>query len=83
MLKEDKEPKPSPFTNYYIKAFYALSGSRSNGMGIGAIPLSEILVYCEFYEEDDPDMFVEIIQNADSVYLGLKSDEMKPEVKKT
>lgn len=53
----------------YVKAFYMLSGSRQSGMGVGAILLSEILAYCDFFNEPEPELFLYIIQRMDSAFL--------------
>lgn len=73
-LIEDKEaPELSANGYYYLNAFYRLNSSRSVGMGVGAIPLSEITNYCVYFEEDEPFIFIEIIQGIDSKYLSLRN----------
>lgn len=67
---------------YYLTAFFKLSGSRQNGMGIGAIPLSEIINYCEFLEDDDPETFIDIIQHCDNTYMELEAEKMEKNAKK-
>lgn len=67
---------------YYLTAFFKLSSSRQNGMGIGAIPLSEIIRYCEFLEDTEPETFIEIIQHCDNVYMELEAEKMRKDTKK-
>lgn len=38
-------------------------------MGLGPIPFSEISNYCEFFSEEDPAMFIYVINRADQAYL--------------
>lgn len=53
----------------YIEAFYTLSGSRQVGMGVSAIPISEIIIYCDYFDEPDPELFLYLMQRMDSAYL--------------
>ena len=68
----------------YIEAFYMLTSSRQSGMGIGAIPLSEIFGYADrhYSDEDEYDAFVSIIQSADSAYMSAGHEEQERKVKK-
>lgn len=67
---------------YYLTAFFKLSSSRQSGMGIGAIPLSEIIGYCEFIGDNEPETFIDIIQHCDNTYMELEAAKMSKDVKK-
>lgn len=69
------EPKLDMFVEKYVDAFYKLDSSRQIGMGVGAIPLSEILNYCEFLKESDADFFISIIQKIDKAYITEMNKE--------
>lgn len=62
-------PELMPWESSYVEAFYKLSSSRQSGMGLGAIPYSEITNYCDFWNESDPELFIYIIQKSDNAYL--------------
>lgn len=68
----------------YIEGFYMLTSSRQSGMGIGAIPLSEIFGYADrhYSDEDEYDAFVSIIQAADNAYIGEYQKEQERRSKK-
>ncbi len=68
-----EKPNLSFGDEFYLNSFFRLSSSRSVGMGVGNIPLSEIILYCDWIEESEPEVFVEIIQFMDSVYLDLQN----------
>jgi len=70
-----ERPELQPYHYEYIKGFYFLSSSRSIGMGIGYIPMSEYFRYCEFYEIDDPEMFIEIVRAMDQRYVQLANEK--------
>ena len=55
------KPELTLFDEYYLKAFFRLSSSRHVGMSIGTIPVVDILSYCEFIEDDDPETFIDIL----------------------
>lgn len=65
----------------YLKDFYTLSSSRQSGMGLGAIPVSEILKFCEHFNIPDSDDFLYVIQKIDNAYLEFhreKQEQDKP-----
>ena len=70
-------PELEEWENEYVMAFYRLTSSRQTGMSIGAIPLSEILVYWEYFELDDLEEFVFIIQAVDNAYLEQMDKDSK------
>lgn len=55
----------------YYNGFNQLSSSRPQGFGVGAIPLSYILDYCQVYSiiGEDMDDFVWFITNIDRKFL--------------
>lgn len=66
-----RKPKYDYTTQWYLEVFSMLSSSRSVGMGVGAIPFSEIVCYVKNFgsiEDDDKD-FIYIIQAIDNAYL--------------
>lgn len=63
----------------YLKDFYTLSSSRQSGMGLGAIPVSEILKFCEHFEIPDSDDFLYVIQKIDNAYLEFHRDKQEQE----
>ena len=56
---------------WIVEAFYVLSGSRQIGMGVGAIPISEIEAYIHLYGliDEDIDRFIKLIAAMDSAYV--------------
>lgn len=50
-------------------AFIVLSPSRSAGMGIGCIPLTELESYIRLYEVDDIDRFIQLIRAMDADFV--------------
>ena len=56
-----------------MSAFKNLSSSRAVGFGIGAIPVSEILAYCELFRidgEDEREDMLYYVSELDMEYLG-------------
>ena len=53
----------------YYRAFKMLSGSRRLGMGVGPIPLSEIVAYLQIYPTHDVDLFIYLLMTMDDYYL--------------
>ncbi len=50
-------------------AFIILSPSRSAGMGVGCIPLTELEAYIRLYEVDDIDRFLQLIRAMDAEFV--------------
>ncbi len=48
-------------------------------MGLGAIPVSEILKFCEHFEIPDSDDFLYVIQKIDNAYLEFHRDKQEQE----
>ena len=68
----------------YVTAFYTITSSRQSGMGVGPIPLSEILAYCQFFEVVEPELFLYIMQKCDNAYLieyNAKQEAKNPKKK--
>jgi hypothetical protein len=70
-------PDITMFESEYVNAFFTLTSSRQSGMGLGPIPLSEILAYCDFFEPEDPELLIHIIQRVDSAYLEEYNKEQE------
>lgn len=62
-------PEMMPWEKPYVQAFYTLTSSRQSGMGLGAIPYSEMTNYCQFWDVADPELFIHIMQKCDNAYL--------------
>lgn len=76
------KPDIDPIDIYYISAFDVLSGSRTIGMDIGSILVSEMVSYCKYVLKDkNISDFIEIVQAADKAYLKEYYDS-KPKTKK-
>lgn len=74
--QEDFEPDVGPF-GYYLEAFFELSTSRINGMGMGPIPFQAIIEYCRVYGIEDYESFRSIIRRMDNKFLKLSAEEDK------
>ena len=79
LLKETAQPELSSESVHYLNAFQRLSSSRSVGMAMGAIPLSEITNYCNYFEESEPMIFIDILLQIDAIYLNLRSKDKTTE----
>ena len=49
--------------------FWVLSPSRSVGFSVGAIPLAEMVSYCDAFGVDDREQFIAGIQAMDRIYV--------------
>lgn len=70
----------------YWAGFHLLNASRPLGpSGVGPIPLSEIVAYCEMFQVDDMDereRFVTMIRALDAAYLKRQAEKREAERKK-
>lgn len=70
---EAKALKDEPVLNYaeshYMRVFTDLSRSRPAGMGVSAIPISEIKAYCEMFGITD------LNERADLLFIIQQMDE--------
>ena len=70
---EAKALKEEPLLNYaeshYMRVFTDLSRSRPVGMGVSAIPISEIKSYCEYFGITD------LNERADLLHIIQQMDE--------
>mgnify|MGYP006943754696 CR=1 FL=1 len=70
---EAKALKEEPLLNYaeshYMRVFTDLSRSRPVGMGVSAIPISEIKAYCEMFGITD------LNERADLLFIIQQMDE--------
>jgi hypothetical protein len=53
--------------------------SRPVGMGIGPIPLTEILAYCELYDIEDRDELVRFVRAMDDEFLRFNAEKKTKE----
>lgn len=66
----------------YWHAFLELTGSRIQGMGLGAIPWSEIAAWLVIHGVTDTDRrmeFARFIRALDEEYLAVRNDRRKQE----
>lgn len=52
-----------------MQAFAVLNGSRTAVMGIGSIPLSEVVAYIQLFEVEEPRKFIHRIRLCDQIFL--------------
>jgi hypothetical protein len=75
-------PEITPEIAFYLEAFEILSSSRSVGMSLGNIPVSEIILYgTTFPIIDDLFTFVQVIARVDGLYLSHLNKKNKPKNK--
>ncbi len=76
-------PESTPEDDFYLKAFWDLSSTRSIGFGVGPIPWDQIVSYADRMglEPDIAQGFVRIIQALDGTYLIWQEDERKKKSK--
>ena len=80
----DERPTLSAIDQYYLLAFNFLSSSRSSGMGLSGILLSECLAYHEvFGSPHQIDSFCRIIRLIDNKFIEAhhKEQERKSKLK--
>lgn len=77
-----EEPELEFWEVEFVEIFYRLTSSRASSMGVGAIPLSEIITYADFFNIPDPLDFIKIIQEADSAYLDEYNKAQDAKTKK-
>ena len=81
----NKPPDPAPDVEFYLFAFYFLSGFRtSNGFGANPIDYLAIADYADrvgYVEAADFFPFVEVIQALDREYLSFLSEKQNREMK--
>lgn len=77
---QDEPILTDPDEVFYMSAYHNLSASRSNGFGVGCIPVSEILSYCEFFhidgEDERADLFF-FISELDDEFIKYHADKDK------
>lgn len=61
----------------YIESFWELSSERSFGFGVGPIPFSSIMKYCEIFEIENVDDFLFYIRQLDQVFISFKNKDKK------
>lgn len=76
----DEPPIGGYEERFYLAAFHNLITSRAIGFGVGPIPISEILAYCEMFHidgDDERDDMLYYISELDAEYL-LHTNKTKP-----
>lgn len=69
--KNNPPPDINSIIRLFVKAFFTLSSERSIGQGgMGLIPYSKILEYCEWIGYKDETQFLKIIQSVDQNYVS-------------
>ncbi|MGL5618459.1 MAG: hypothetical protein ACRDDC_02325 [Tannerellaceae bacterium] len=71
-------PETTAAESWYLHCFSKLETSRQVGMVVGGIPLSEILTFKQYLDEDED--FVDYMLHCDSVVLEMlsKKEAAKP-----
>lgn len=72
-------PELEEYQSWYVEDFYRLTGSRQSGMGVGAVPVSEILIYGEKLGVGDLEEFLEVMQALDNAYLDEYNQKQQRE----
>ena len=70
-----ERPVLIPWLEPYWEAFLVLSQTRPVGMGVGAIPLSEIVAYLDLHQVEDPEErrdTLRYVQILDRAFLDAK-----------
>ena len=78
VLALKNRPFLTTWTLSYYRAFRVLQDSRPSGMGIGMIPLSEMVAYCDLYaitDLDERDRFVTMMKALDEAYVGFLNEK--------
>ena len=58
---------------YYFRAFRDLSTCRGIGMGLGPIPFTAIIQYCNLYNIEEIEEFIYLIRRMDDKFLELEA----------
>lgn len=76
----ENRPELLPELRYVWNGFILLSDSRSSGMGLSYIPLSEILAWFQIYDIDDMaerEEVLEMIKALDRIYVEYQNSKDK------
>ena len=65
-------PELGLIDSYYLQEFYTLGTERVNAMSEGAIPVTKIRKRAEQIQEDDIEMYEQIMLTIDRIYLNLR-----------
>jgi hypothetical protein len=78
MIKNDPQPETPGVLSLYIDAFFDLSSERSfiNGYP-GAIPVTRIMDYVNYYDFINKTVFIDVIQSVDLAYLTHLADRAR------
>lgn len=65
--------------DFYYSAFWDLASDRNMGFGVGPIPWSSMIKYCEVYNiwEDEQNRFITLVKGMDLVYLDIANSSKK------
>lgn len=77
----DTRPELPPWLHEYLAAFFVLHESRPTGFSVGAIPLSEMLAFCQIHEMDDVPRFCRLIRGLDQTFLEWNREQQKHKTK--
>ncbi len=67
---------------FYLNEFGILGTERVNAMSEGAIPITRMTERARQIDEDDIDMYEQIILQSDSAYLKMRHEQSEAERKK-
>ena len=71
-------PEVEPDAEDYWTAFWLLSASRPAGMaGVAAIPVAEVLAYCQLHEVAEGPELHRMIRAMDRVYIEWAGKQVK------
>lgn len=68
-------PELDLLASYYLEEFYTLGTERINAMAEGSIPVTKIRKRAEQIDDDDIEMFEEIILKIDREYRHMRYEE--------
>ncbi len=71
-------PEIQPEAEDFWTAFWLLSDSRPAGMaGVAAIPIAEVLAYCQLHEVADGPELYRMIRAMDGAYINWAGKQVK------
>lgn len=73
----DSIPETDTGIEWSLRAFSILSASRQQGMGIGAIPISECIAYWNEFGIEPADDFLEMIRALDAEWIRQANARQK------
>lgn len=70
-----EKPELGLLATFYLNEFYILSTERVNAMSEGSIPVTRIRRRAEQINDDDIEMYEQIILRLDREYLNMRYEE--------